>query len=103
MARYKTIDTNPRLIAVDLTAQLLPGTFEHALNHLLDYEIDLSRFDARFANDTCRASSYPPAVLLKIVLFFLFAGGRQRGRAVNLSDLLCVLVSTVTRLDDMAL
>jgi hypothetical protein len=46
VARYKTIDTSPRFLAVDLEAQLLPGTFEHALNHLLDHEIDLSGLDA---------------------------------------------------------
>jgi hypothetical protein len=34
MARYKHIDTSPRLLPVDLARQLLPGTFEHALNHL---------------------------------------------------------------------
>ena len=32
MARYKHIDTSPRLLPVDLARQLLPGTFEHALN-----------------------------------------------------------------------
>ena len=26
MARYKTIDTNPRFLSVDLEAQLRPGT-----------------------------------------------------------------------------
>ncbi|HEY6094848.1 MAG TPA: hypothetical protein VIU93_07840 [Gallionellaceae bacterium] len=36
MARYKHIDTSARFLAVDLQRQLLPGTFEHALNHLLD-------------------------------------------------------------------
>ena len=41
MARYKHIDTQPRLLAVDLSRQLLPGTFEHALNHLLDHALDL--------------------------------------------------------------
>ncbi len=45
MARYKYIDTNPRFLAVDLAQQLRPGTFEHALNHLLDHAIDLSPFD----------------------------------------------------------
>ena len=34
MAHYKTIDTSPRFLAVDLERQLLPGSFEHALNHL---------------------------------------------------------------------
>jgi len=69
MARYKYIDTNPRFLAVDLAKQLLPGTFEHALNHLLDGAIDLSHFDARFRNDTTGAPAYPPAMLLKVVLF----------------------------------
>ncbi len=41
MARYKPIETSPRFIAADLQTQLLPGTFEHALNHLVDRELDL--------------------------------------------------------------
>jgi len=69
MARYKHIDTSPRFIAVDLERQLLPGTFEHALNYLVDHQIDLSRFDARYKNDLTGASAYPPAMLLKVVLF----------------------------------
>ena len=41
MARYKPIDTGMKLLPVDLSCQLLPGTFEHALSHLLDHELDL--------------------------------------------------------------
>jgi hypothetical protein len=44
MARYKHIDTSPRFLAVDLQRQLIPGTIEHALNHLLNHEIDLTHF-----------------------------------------------------------
>ena len=69
MARYKHIDTSPRFLAVDLQRQLLPGTFEHAMNHLIDHELDLSGFDARFCNDITGAAAYPPAMLLKVVLF----------------------------------
>jgi transposase len=69
MARYKEVDTSPRLLPVDLQQQLQPGTFEHALNHLIDHELDLSGFDARFCNDTTGASAYPPGLLLKVVLF----------------------------------
>ena len=69
MARYKYIDTDPRFLAVDLAQQLRPGTFEHALTHLLDHAIDLSHFDARFRNDETDATAYPPAMLLKVVLF----------------------------------
>ncbi len=68
MARYKTIATDPKLLAVDLARQLLPGTIEHAVNYLLDHAVDLSSFDARFRNDTTGAPAYPPALLLKVVL-----------------------------------
>ena len=69
MARYKVIDTSPRFIAVDLERQLIPGTFEHALDYLIDHELDLTEFDARYRNDTTGAAAYPPGLLLKVVLF----------------------------------
>lgn len=69
MARYKHIDTSPRLLPVDLERQLIPGSFEHALNYLIDHELDLSSFDARYRNDHTGASAFPPAMLLKVVLF----------------------------------
>ena len=69
MARYKAIDMSPRFLAVDLLRQLLPGTFEHALNELLDHDIDLSDLDSRYCNDETGATAYPPAMLLKVILF----------------------------------
>jgi transposase len=81
MARYKYIDTNPKFLAVDLARQLLPGTFEHALDHLLDHALDLSRFDARFRNDETGAPAYPPATLLKVILF-AYARGMVSSRAI---------------------
>ena len=81
MARYKHIDTSPRLIAVDLERQLLPGTFEHALNYLVDHHLDLRRFDARYKNDFTGASAYPPAMLLKVVLF-AYSRGIVRSRDI---------------------
>ena len=68
MARYKHIDTSPRFLPVDLAAQLLPGTFEHAAHHLLAHAVDLSRFDARFRKDDTGAPAYPPRMLLAVVL-----------------------------------
>lgn len=68
----------------DLSRQLLPGTFVHALNHLLDHAIALSHFDARFQNDATGAPAYPPALLLKVVLFAYSQGivsSRQIERA----------------------
>ena len=48
--------------------QIQPGTFEYAVNWLVDHEIDLSVFDARYRNDETGASAYHPSVLLKVVL-----------------------------------
>ena len=50
MARYKTIDTSPKLLPIDLSCQLPPGTFEHALNHLIDHELDLSGLENGVCN-----------------------------------------------------
>jgi transposase len=69
MARYKAIDMSPRFLAVDLSRQFLPGTFEHALNELLEHDIDLSDLDSRYCNDETGATAYPPAMLLKVILF----------------------------------
>ena len=66
---------------MDLARQLLPGTFEHALHHLLSGPIDLSHFDARFRNDDTGAPAYPPATLLQIVLF-AYARGVVSSRAI---------------------
>ena len=68
MARFKPCDTTFKLLPVDFLAQVQPGTFEHALCHLVDHELDLSALNARFSNDAGGAPAYPPAVLLKIVL-----------------------------------
>ena len=68
MARYKEVDRSPRFLPVVLDAQLMAGSFEYALDYLIDNEIDLSSFDARYNNDDTGAPAYDPAVMLKIVL-----------------------------------
>ena len=69
MARYYDTQPDLRFVALDLSEQLRPGTFEHALSYLIDHELDLSHFDTRYRNDETGAPAYPPAMLLKIVLF----------------------------------
>jgi len=59
--------------------QIVPGSFEHALAHLIDHELDLSAFEARFRNDTTGAAAYPPGVLLKIVLLAYSRGIMSSG------------------------
>ena len=81
MARYKPVDTQPKFVAIDLAAQLLPGTFEHALHHLLEQAIDLTPFDARYRNDTTGAPAYAPGMLLRVVLF-AYSRGIISSRAI---------------------
>lgn len=38
-------------------------------DHFADQELDLFRFDVRYKNDVTSARAYPPAMLLKVVLF----------------------------------
>ena len=68
MARYKPVERNGLFIAVVLEEQIQPGTFEFALHHLVNQELDLSALDAKFRNDATGASAYDPRVMLKIVL-----------------------------------
>jgi transposase len=82
MARYKRIDTGLKLLPVDLSCQLIPGTFEHALSHLIDHELDLRVLDERFCNDETGAPAYPPAVLLKVILFG-YSRGMVSSRAIE--------------------
>ena len=70
MARYKSYSYDQgKLIPVYFKEQILPGTFEYALNHLIDHELDLSIFVPRYKNDDTGAPAYNPAILLKIILY----------------------------------
>jgi transposase len=70
MARYKPYNYNQlMMIPVSLEEQLVPGTLEYAIHHLIEERIDTSFFDERFCNDEEGRSAYDPKVLLKIVLF----------------------------------
>jgi transposase len=83
MARYKPVDPHlSKLLPVRFSEQILPGTFEYALNWLVDHEIDLRVFDARYRNDETGASAYHPGVLLKVVLLG-YARGLTSSRSIE--------------------
>jgi transposase len=81
MARYKHVDLSPRLLPVDLDAQLVPGCFAHAVHHLVD-SLDLSSFDAHYRNDDTGASAHSPSMLLKAVLLG-YSQGMVSSRAIE--------------------
>ena len=69
MARYKDYDrTQGMFLTVDLGKQLVPGTFEWTVDHVVD-RLDLSGFDTAYNNDETGAKAYPPAMLLKLLLY----------------------------------
>lgn len=70
MAKYKPVNYGQgQFIPVFFDKQIIPGTFEHALNTLIDTRFDTSVFDGRFKNDDTGAPAYDPRILLKIILF----------------------------------
>lgn len=70
MPKYIPYDPNQsKMVVISYAEQLQSGTFEHAINYLVDKKLDLSIFDASFNNDTTGRPAYDPAILLKIILF----------------------------------
>jgi hypothetical protein len=97
MPRFKHTDTTQTLmVPVRLSDQLVPGTFEHALQHIVDHHIDLKPLAQRwFHNDRCGSSAYHPACLLKIVLLGYSRGlfsSRRIARACQ-SNILFIAMS----------
>ena len=75
MARYKPYDVNQvTLVPVSFPDQIVPGSFEYALNEIVDEHIDMRPFEARYQNDETGCLAYDPAILLKIVLFGYYKG-----------------------------
>jgi transposase len=70
MARYKHYDYNQlMMVPVLLEEQLIPGTLEHAIHHVVEERLDMSFFDDRYCNDETGRKAIDPKVLIKVVVF----------------------------------
>lgn len=70
MARYKPYSYEQgKFIPIHFKDQILPGTFEYALNKIIENHLDLSVFNPRFNNDKTGAPAYEPSIMLKIILY----------------------------------
>lgn len=99
MARYKHYDyAQMKMLPISFDRQILPGTFEHTLNYLIDEKIDLSVFEARYRNDDGGAPAYDPAILLKIILFAYSKGIIYSRRIEQLcrENVVCMALSADT-------
>ena len=75
MARYKPYDLNQaKMIPLSYADQIVEGSFEHALNEIVEEHLDLSVFDQRYSNDETGRPAYDPRVLLKVVLYGYYKG-----------------------------
>ncbi|MBU3948813.1 MAG: IS1182 family transposase [Proteobacteria bacterium] len=87
MARYKYYDYNQlMMVPVSLEEQLIPGTLEYAINHVVEKRLDLRIFDERYHNDETGRKAIDPKILIKIVLFGYSRGmlsSRSLERACN--------------------
>lgn len=70
MARNKAYDLNQaKMIPLSYADQIVEGSFEHALNEIVEEHLDMSVFDQRYRNDATGRAAYDPRVLLKVVLY----------------------------------
>ena len=84
MANYKPdLSCQSKFIPVDFSQQIIPGTFEYALAHIIENHLDLSTFDKWYNNDKNGAAAYPPSVMLKIILFGYSRGLVSSRRIAN--------------------
>ena len=69
MAKYKDYNYSQSLmVPVTLDEQLLPGTLEYAIHHIIENRLDISAFSSRFSNDNVGRHAFNPKILLKIIL-----------------------------------
>ena len=75
MARCKPYDLNQaKMIPLSYADQIVEGSFEHALNEIVEEHLDLSVFEKRYVNDDTGRPAYDPRVLLKVVLYGYYKG-----------------------------
>jgi len=69
MARFKPVSyAQTLMVPIVLEKQLLPGTLEFAIHHLIETRIDMSPFEGKIRNDETGRPAYNPKVILKAVL-----------------------------------
>lgn len=69
MARFKQVYyAQTLMVSIILEKQLVPGTLEFAIHHLIEIRIDMSPFEAKIRNDGTGQPAYNPKVILKAVL-----------------------------------
>ena len=105
MARLKEVKRGLMMLVLDFDKQLEPGSFEHALCHMVEQELDLTGLLSRIRNDDGGAPAYDPAVLLKIVLLAYSRGiiSSRKMESACRDNIIFMLVSGESRPDHSTL
>ena len=75
MAKYKQYDLNQtKMIPLSYADQIIEGSFEYALNEIVEEHLDMSVFERRYHNDATGRLAYDPKVLLKVVVYGYYRG-----------------------------
>ncbi len=87
------------LLPVSFDRQILPGTFEHTLNYLVDEMLDLTIFHHKYSNEETGRPAYDPALLLKIVVLAYSRGvtSSRKIEALCCENVLFMALSVDTR------
>jgi transposase len=81
------------MVTISLEDQLMAGTLEYAMHHVVQERLDLSIFDERYSNDETGRQAIAPEVLIKIVLFG-FSCGMIKSRSLERACKPCWTLST---------
>ena len=66
MARYKPYNLKQdKGVPLSYADQIVPGSFEYALNEIVEEHLDLSVFERRYRNDETGRVAYDPKALLQ--------------------------------------
>ena len=83
MPRYKPYSYEQgQFIPIQFSRQIIPDSFEYALNHIVDNILDVSAFEGRIKNDEKGAPAYNPRILLKIIIY-AYARGINTSRDIE--------------------
>jgi transposase len=70
MPRFKSYSYEQKVfIPVSLEEQLLEGTLEHGIHHLIEERVQEEWFAELYHNELTGRRAYPPKLLLKVILF----------------------------------
>jgi hypothetical protein len=59
------------MVPVSLEKQLMPGTLEYAIHHVLEERLDLSSFEELYSNDKTGHKAIAPKILIKAFLLVI--------------------------------